>query len=163
VDPVDSAGRRLLQHVMEGLIYEGWEHHKAGRRSEALRIFDLAADLEPGNREVQQRRAFIVAGADAKQPEAAAKLADQVQSTPDDFRANQQLDYALAAQGKFDQVIVLWTEYLSHHPEDARAHLERGGAYFRSGKRQEALADARRACELGLNEGCLRAKQVAGR
>ena len=81
----------------------------------------------------------------------------------DDFRAYQELDYAWAAQGKFEQVVELWSEFLSRHPENARAHLERGGAYFHWNKRPEALADARRACELGLSEGCLRAQQLGGR
>jgi hypothetical protein len=28
------------------------------------------------------------------------------------------------------------------------------------GKRAEALADARKACDLGVSEGCLRARQL---
>ena len=62
VEPANRDGRDLLADVMQGMIYEGWQHQQAGRREDALRVFDLAAELEPGSREVQWRRTSIVAG-----------------------------------------------------------------------------------------------------
>jgi regulator of sirC expression with transglutaminase-like and TPR domain len=52
-------------------------------------------------------------------------------------------------------------EYIRLHPDDGPAHLERGGAYYNMQRRKEAQTDAARACELGVSEGCVRAKQLA--
>lgn len=63
-------------------------------------------------------------------------------------------------QRRFPEIIDMWTRYIQDNPRDGRAHLERGGAYYQSNRRQEALADASAACELGVSEGCARAKMV---
>lgn len=161
MDPTDWRARWVLDSVVKGLIYEGWVHHKAGRRADALRIYDLAAELAPTNPEVQSRRRWVIAGDGGTSAEALAALEEQVRKAPDDFRALQQLDYALARRGQFERVVELWTAYLARHPRDGPAHLERGGAYFRLRRLAEARADARAACELGVSEGCAREKQVA--
>lgn len=58
-------------------------------------------------------------------------------------------------------MIELWTEYLGRHPEDGRAYDERSGAYYNSGHRAEALADAEKACRLGINRACAYAQVAA--
>jgi tetratricopeptide (TPR) repeat protein len=158
VDPTDKWGKATLPSVVKGLIREGWKHHEAGRRAEALRVYDLAAELAPTNPEVQGRRATIVGG---KPPtdERIAALEQAAREKPDDFRAHQELDYALAKQGKLDRVIALWTDFVARQPGEGRAYLERGGAYYRLGKMKEARDDVAKACSLGLNEGCARSKQ----
>jgi tetratricopeptide (TPR) repeat protein len=155
VDPTDGNAKRLAANVVQGLVYDGWEHHKAGRRDDALRVLDLAAELAPTDREVLSRRSWVILG--TEQPDIPA-LEAAVAKSPDDLRLHQQLDYALALKNNFARVIEVWTGYLARHPEEGRAYLERGGAYFRLGKRAEAKADAARACDLGINEGCARAK-----
>jgi tetratricopeptide (TPR) repeat protein len=161
VDPAKRRAGEVLEYTMKRLVYEGGQLYKTGKRDEAIRLLDLAAELEPGNAELQQRRAFIVAGT-APSSDARQQADAKATAGPDDFDATRQLDYNLAAEGKFDQIIDMWSHFLAKHPDHARAHLERGGAYFRSGRRAEAAVDARRACELGLSEGCMRAKQLAG-
>lgn len=67
--PTDPLAHHLINSAVAGLIYEGWAHHTAGRRDDALRVYDLAAELAPRNVEVQSRRKTIVAAkaqADAK-------------------------------------------------------------------------------------------------
>jgi tetratricopeptide (TPR) repeat protein len=161
VDPTDDTARFVLNAVVQGLVYEGWEHHKAGRREEALKIYDLAAELAPRNEEVQRRRHWIIAGAGASSPDELARLEEQVRRSPDDLRALQRLDYALARRGEFQRIVDMYTAYLARHPQDGQAYLERGGAYFHLRRLPEAGADARMACELGVSEGCAREKQVA--
>jgi tetratricopeptide (TPR) repeat protein len=155
VDPTDGNAKHMAANVVQGLVYDGWQHHKAGHRDDALRVLDLAAELAPTDREVLSRRAWVILG--TEQPDIPALEAAVVKS-PDDLRLHQQLDYALALKSNFARVIELWTGYLARHPEEGRAYLERGGAYFRLGKRDEARADAAKACDLGITEGCARAK-----
>lgn len=54
----------------------------------------------------------------------------------------------------------MWTAFLAAHPDNARAYLERGGAYIHIGKRAEAKAGATKACELRLGEACATVKRL---
>jgi tetratricopeptide (TPR) repeat protein len=163
LDPIDAHGRRLLDHVVKGLVYEGCRHHRAGRRADALRVYDLAAALAPTNRDVQARRSAAVMADTGGDDDALAGLEERVRSSPYDFRLHQELDYALAKRRQFDRVVALWTEFLERNPDHPGAHLERGGAFYHLRRYREALADAHKACELGENEGCARARQLRGR
>jgi tetratricopeptide (TPR) repeat protein len=159
IDPTDSSARKLFDYVIRGLIYEGWQQYSAGRRDDALRIYDLAAELAPDNREVTGQRAVVIAGREPPSAADVAALERAARAQPDDFRAHQQLDYALARQNRYDDVIKMWGEYLARHPDDARAYLERGGAHHRRRDTVRAHADAQKACDLGLSEGCAHARR----
>jgi len=159
-EPVDPQGRRIRPYIVKGLLYETGQHVKAGRRPEALETITLALELDPRDADLQGKRASLVSSRSDSGQVSLAALKQRVQASPDDVNAVQEYDYALARRGSFQEVVDLWTAYLARHPDDARAHLERGGALFHLGRRGEAGADARRACELGLNEGCARARQL---
>jgi len=58
------------------------------------------------------------------------------------------------------EVIEAWNGFLQRHPNEGRAYLERGGAYSRIRKMNEAAQDAQKACDLGVNEGCEHAKRL---
>jgi tetratricopeptide (TPR) repeat protein len=134
------------------LVADGWQLHKGGKRVEALRLFDLAAELAPLDREVLGRRTYVLTdGAPGVEALRAA-----VAASPDALIATQQLDYALAKQQRFDEVISLWNGFLSRNPEVGRAYCERAGAFAHLGRRAESIRDLERACELGITEGCAR-------
>jgi tetratricopeptide (TPR) repeat protein len=160
--PTDATGRKMHRTVVDGLVFAAGEAHRAGRRDEALRVIDLAAELSPTDPNVQSRKASIVSGDRASAPAGELPPLEQaVRDRPDDFRAHQQLDHAWARQGQLDRVVAMWSDYLARHPGDGPAHLERGGAYFHQRKLAEAHADASRACDLGVSEGCARKQQLA--
>jgi tetratricopeptide (TPR) repeat protein len=165
VDPVHwrvrSGTNRLLSSVVQGLMVAGWDRYLKGDREGAIRDYDLAVELDPGNHEVQGRRETIIWDRKTDSATLTTKLAVAQNDPPDDFRALQQLDYQLAREGRFGPIVGLWTKFLEKHPNHGPAYLERGGTYFRMGKRAESLADARKACDLGVSEGCVRAKQIA--
>lgn len=85
---------------------------------------------------------------------ALTKTKQAVASKPDSFEAVQLLDWLLARERKFAEVVAEWNRYLALRPDDAKAHMERGGAYYHMQKRDLAIQDAKKACELGLSEGC---------
>jgi len=157
-DPVNREVRRLRPYIVQGLLWETGQHVKALRPEQALASLTLASELDPQNRELQGKRSALVSARTDSGQVTLAALKERAEKSPDDRAALQEYDYALARQGRYQEVIDLWTGYLRRHPDDARAYMERGGAFFQSGRRAEAVADARRACELGLNESCARAK-----
>lgn len=160
MSPTDDRARRIFDTIVGGLIYEGWEHHTAGRRTDALRVYDLAAELAPPNQEVQSRRGLIVIGEAAGGRDKIAGLEEQARNLPDNFRVRENLHHELAREREFPRIVEMWTVYLATHPDDAAAYLARGWAYFQMGRYEDARADTRRACQLGNSEGCMRAKQV---
>jgi tetratricopeptide (TPR) repeat protein len=155
LDPTESGAVSILDDIVKGLVYQGWEDLKAGRQADAIRIYDLAAELAPSNQEVQGRKVAVMMGGKKPDPGAAVQLEAAVAASPDDLLLRRQLDYAIALTSKdFERIVASWTDYLGRHPDEGRAVLERGGAYFRMGERAEAASDIRRACELGFSEGC---------
>ncbi len=84
-------------------------------------MLDLAAELQPQNREIIQRRGYIVEGLTERSagptgtPGVQAPdldgLKQAARDNPDDLRVHQQLDYNLARPGKFTEVVALWDSY----------------------------------------------------
>lgn len=159
VAPTEVRAKRIVGHVVDGLVYEADRTRRRGDEQAAVRLLDLAAELAPDDPRVTRQRGWTILG-DAAAPDAIAELEAAVRREPDSFDARRRLDYALSRQRRWDRVVPIWDEYLAAHPDDGRAYLERGGAYFHLGKMAEAKADARRACERGVSEGCVREKQV---
>ena len=126
-----------------------------GALPDALRVLDLAAELAPSDREVLGRRAQVLLGMDA--PDISA-LEAAVAANPDDLRLHQQLDYALSVRRDFPRIAQMWTKFITRHPEEGRAYMERSGTYHHLGRDAESRADAAKACDLGISEGCLRAR-----
>ncbi|WP_244237355.1 DUF4034 domain-containing protein [Corallococcus llansteffanensis] len=151
LEATDAEGRALQPGVVKGMVYAAWEQHEAGHREEALRLLELAGELAPGDPEVSRWRTRIV----TSQPQAEAQLKE-----PEDFRAVQQRDYALARERRFAEILPLWDAFLARNPEHGLAYLERSGTHYHLRNLEAALSDLKRACDLGINEGCARARQV---
>lgn len=159
VDANAHGARSLRDSIVENLVYQAWEADKAGDRVRALRFLELALELSPGNADADRRRAWILSGGQSASADAGSSPPVVVEADAE-FRAAQQQDYALARQGRFAEILPIWERYLRAHPDDARAYFERGGTYQHLGRRAEAHADAQRACELGMNQGCVYARRT---
>jgi hypothetical protein len=62
---------------------------------------------------------------------------------------------------EFQRVLPLWDDYLSRHPDDGPAHMERAGILHLLGRDGDARAEAAKACDLGVSEGCVRARELS--
>ncbi|MCY1041921.1 DUF4034 domain-containing protein [Corallococcus sp. bb12-1] len=156
LDATDADGRSLQPGVVKGLISAAWEQHEAGRREEALRLFELAGELAPGDPEVTRWRARVV----TSPLHAEARVGEEQAQAPEDFRAVQQRDYALARERRFAEILPLWDAFLARNPDHGLAFLERSGTHYHLRNLEAALSDLKKACDLGINEGCARARQV---
>ncbi|MGH7286255.1 MAG: DUF4034 domain-containing protein [Polyangiaceae bacterium] len=162
IDPTSSYARTFYEGSVRGIIYKGWEAQHAGNFDEALRLYDLAGELAPADHDLQTRRADLLAGS-KDHPSVDVASAAAVASSgnvPDDIEEVRKMDYSLARQHRFSEIVPLWDAYIAKHPDDGRAYLERGGTYFNLRQMDKAGEDARKACDLGVNEGCLRARQL---
>jgi tetratricopeptide (TPR) repeat protein len=162
IDPTNSRARGEYEMATGNLIYLIDRAHKAGNDKDALRLADLGADLAPSNLKIQQWRTWILSGGDAG-PAAGASAAAAARASgtvPDDIDQVRQMDYSLARENKYTEILPLWDAYIAKHPNDGRAYLERGGTHLHLGQNDLAGQDALKACDLGVNEGCMRAHQL---
>ncbi|MBS2021938.1 MAG: DUF4034 domain-containing protein [Deltaproteobacteria bacterium] len=150
IDPTNDDGRRIFAAVVSGLLRDGGRHFKAGRKDDALRVIELAIDLDPQNMLAHQNKNYILEGpGTASTPDELAELRAKAEAAPHDFRAHQALDYALAKQGKLDEVLEMWTRYLALEPRDGQAHMERAGTYIHLGKTQGGARGRERSVRAG--------------
>jgi tetratricopeptide (TPR) repeat protein len=161
--PTDEYARELAPLVATRLSGAASDAAGAGRAEEARRLRQLVESLAPGT----QGPAAEPAPARPPPPSAAAAPGDDLaiaeaaaKASPDDVDTIRRLDDALARRRDYARVVEVWTSFLARHPDSARAHLERGGAYSQLQRWNEARADAARSCELWRAEGCAIAKRI---
>ncbi len=88
------------------------------------------------------------------QARALGDLEQAIRLDPHHFDAYQNVDWILTQRGAWDEIIRRWSRYIELEPLNGEAYLERGGAYHRRGDASQALADARKACDLGTQKAC---------
>ncbi len=158
IDPSDDS--KKLHEYADLFVFVGNKHFNAGRSREALAAYDKALLLEPGNADATRWRAELLRRGDpTADPDEATRL-NVAAAQSDTFEAYLALDDALAKRGRMSEVIEAWNGFLQRHPNEGRAYLERGGAFTRVKKMDEARRDAEKACELGVAKGCEYAKRL---
>jgi len=165
IEPTVHGARELRQPAVAGLMYEAGQHHQQKRPADALRVVEMAIELDPDNRAAHEAKNFYMVNRDVPTAPGLDEIATAraaASAAPDDLKLRQRLDYLLAQQRRFPEVIEMWNEFLAHHPDNGTAFMERAGAHWNAGHRTEAAEDAQKACDLGISEGCVRAKQARG-
>ncbi len=158
-----AKNRRHQPWMAEVISFRGEELLGEGRPLEAEQWIERALAVDPKCERALKARALLAANPPGRAPEqveaARARAAQE-----DSFEAYRALDQVLAERGRFAEIIEQWTQYLARHPQDGRAFLERAGTHthLRAGL-SPALADARRACSLGVQAGCQLARKIENR
>jgi len=147
-DSTTRSYARLADRVFKHLRFEGHQSYKNGDYEQAGKLLLAALMLSPDNHDIMRRLAYNDTKLGVDKLRAAIGLA------PDAFELHLRLDYALASQRRWPEIIAMWDAYLRRNPTDPRAWKERAGAKWQHGKRQEALEDSDRACKLSLPTAC---------
>ncbi len=161
VDRTSALARAYHRTIVDWLVWQGWQEKLAGKRDLALDMLEVALDLAPTDQGAAGTYYQTVIANVADPTKELPRLEAQIKAKPDDFRAHQELDYALAKLGRFKDVVQMWDGYIGRHPKDGRAHLERGGAHNRLGDRAASHTDAQAACNLGIAQGCIFAARAS--
>jgi tetratricopeptide (TPR) repeat protein len=155
-----AAGRENREIYAGVLVFAANQHFNAGRPREALAAYDKALLLDPKHAEGKRWRAELLKRGDPNRAPQEVEQRVTAARRDDTFEAYLALDGALAQRGRFAEVIEHWNDFITRHPEEGRAYLERGGALFQIKKLPESLKDAEQACKLGVAPACSRADQV---
>src|SRR5262249_52574529 len=120
---------------------------------QAIELYTLALRFDPDNAKAYCWRG--IAYQRSGQPERALDdLQQTIAINPHLYEAYKGLDDVLLKQGRLDEIIAAWDRLLHLEPDNAKAHFERGGTYYRKRDLAAAIQDAKRACELGHEEAC---------
>jgi hypothetical protein len=158
----DAAGR--AQALVEGGSAEGapdaqqhvllgYKLYQKGKNAEALQEYERAISLDS-----QSADAYFYHGLAAHrggdEARALADLRSSIQLDPRRLDSYRLLDAILARQGRWDEIIGYWNDFLGRDSTNAQAFLERGGTFMHKGDREHARQDLESACRLGSSEGC---------
>jgi tetratricopeptide (TPR) repeat protein len=154
IAPTETRGREIRDWMVPELHNETLRLHEAGQREAAIAHSEMLLELTPNLPSATQLHFHAVLGKDETRSGIEAELRARMAKDPDSFYAVQHVDYFLSRSRRFDLILPLWNDYLTRHPDDARAYLERSGTHHQLGHRDDARSDAQKACALGLNEGC---------
>lgn len=161
---LDPTNDRLPSHrrrEARAAVLAGYELAKEKRWDAAMERYTWAHQLAPGQTDALYWRGR--AKLERKQTDAAlADFEEAIRLDPHHIESIRNVDYILAKRGDWPAVIAHWDALIALEPENAEAHLERGGAYHHKGDAAEALADARTACDLGLAKACTIARRHGG-
>jgi tetratricopeptide (TPR) repeat protein len=145
LDPADPELAILLGNLASHYVVQGFQLEKQGRFTQAIERYVEALQLHPGDEQAMLRRKAV----DMLRP-----VYDNAQQNPSDLEAHVRLDYQLASERRFDEVVSMWDRFIAAVPDEPRAYFERGGALCNLGKRPLGTKDFDRACALGLTAAC---------
>lgn len=148
--------------LRERRVRNAQDLHREKKWPEAKAAFDELAVEIP-----HDARAFYgrgVANRNLGNPDAAlADFRQVIALDPSHYPSYVEVDRILSARQRWDELLAMWGDFLARYPGKAEAWYERAGTNFHKGDLAAAIADATRACELGLAAACRQVeKQRAG-
>ncbi len=153
LEPFNEKAQNRGEVIAGNLLLESYNLVKDGDAAGAAAKSDLAVRFAPCYADAYFRRgydALLLKSWDSS----AADFQKAISLDPRNFEYYKDLDFVLSRQQDADGIIKAWTQFIALEPSNAQAYLERGGAYVHKHDMESAQADAKKACELGSQEGC---------
>ncbi|MBF0330141.1 MAG: tetratricopeptide repeat protein [Nitrospirae bacterium] len=152
LDPNDEYIIKLNKWIADKFMSSGHSKQKAKDFSGAIKDYTAAIQANPENSYSYYSRARVFV--DKKDLSSAfTDLKKAIKLDPNVFDFYQLMDWLLTQKSDWGGIINYWSRYIALNPKNDRAYLERGGAYFRKGDLASAVADAKRAADLGNAKG----------
>jgi tetratricopeptide (TPR) repeat protein len=138
---------------VETRLHAAWEQRQRRDLAAAIATLDSLLAARPDEPAAYLARG-IARGEAGDLDGALTDLRCAADLAPGEIDAYAWVDHFLSKRQRWDEIAACWTHLLDRAPGNARAYLERGGAYMRKGDSARALADAREACRLGEARAC---------
>ncbi len=150
--PYDEYNQSQHDQVISKLEYLGYEQAKQHNLDEALRYYDMALHSASENAAIHSRRASVYI--DQNRFDAAkVDMNEAIRLDPKVFNYYKRMDWLLAREKEWDQIIAYWDQFIELDPNESWAYLERGGAYYHKGDMKEAVRNAKIAADMGNDDG----------
>jgi len=138
---------------------KGFDLAKAGKHEEAIIEYDQAIKIQPDNYLTYYNRGVSYSRL-GRLDEAVSDFERALARNANDNKSYDNIGWARQQQNRLDESIDAYSRAITIKSDDAKAYYNRSNAYYKKGRIEEAVNDLRRACELGLPEGCERYKQL---
>lgn len=140
------------QWITKQFVAKGYKQYQAEKYQEAISSYNYAVKIDPEYAEAYYWRGQAYIRQRKPQP-ALNDYQRSIALNPRHFESYLSLDWILFQSRQWDAIIKYWSKYIALEPKDGRAYRERGGAYFHKGDLKAAVADAKKAADLGDAEG----------
>lgn len=150
--PDDEYNQRQHQRVVSKLERLGYEQAQQHKLDVALKYYDMALRSAPDNPAIHSRRASVYIDQN-KFDMAEADMREAIRLDPKSYNYYKRMDWLLAREKKWDQIIAYWDQYIALDPNESWAYVERGGAYYHKGNMKEAVHNAKIAADMGNEDG----------
>lgn len=148
LDPYSGSIKKRKSWLANKLVRKAYDFGKNAEVSKQIEYCTIALQLEPNHAKAYSRRArghirqnnLVLALQDAK---------EAIRLQPKNVTSYDLIDYILAFDEDWDNIIKYWSQYIALNPNDGHAYVERGGAYYRSGNLRAAVTDAKTSADLG--------------
>ena len=148
IDPMNTDLPRFKEDALKVAAVQGYDLMQESRPAESVDRLTAGINLDGGDADAYYWRGRGHLKAEDYES-ALADFEKAIRLDPTHFESYRNLDYLYARRGQWSEVISMWNTYLARTPDDGKAIFERAGAFRHSGDMASAMADARRACELG--------------
>ena len=159
ISPGDPDTKEWKSWATNEFAYWGHQLYKDKDYSRSVENCDLALSYDDQNHEGYYWRGKSLEGL-SRYDLAFADFEKAIEVNPRHFESYQMLDYLLAKERKWPDIIPYWDRFLALEPEHAAAYLERAGTHYHNKDLTSSLRDLERGCELGNKEACSRRKMV---
>jgi tetratricopeptide (TPR) repeat protein len=150
--PDDEYNQRQHDRVVSKLERLGYEQAQQHKLDAALNFYDLALRSAPDNAAIYSRRASVYI--DKNMFDAATDdMREAIRLDPKTYNYYKRIDWLLARERKWDQIIAYWDQYIALDPNESWAYVERGGAYYHKGDIKQAVHNAKIAADMGNEDG----------
>ena len=150
--PGYSLTQKTREWIGKNLVSKGYEQYKVKKYDQAVGLYTYAIRFNPDNAEAYYWRGQAYCYQRELQ-KAYDDFRRSISLSPQHFHSYLSIDWVLAQSKQWDTIIAYWTKYIKLEPKDGRAYRERGGAYYQKGDLKAALKDAKKAADLGDEEG----------
>jgi tetratricopeptide (TPR) repeat protein len=160
LDPLSSELKQSRERTAQEIVVAAYNLQKQKKIPDALALYDVALRVLPNHVEAYYYRAE--AHAQMRSLDLAKKdLEKSMELDPKHYQSYVLMDWVLFQSRDLDKIISYWNRYIELEPNNAKAYLERGGTYFHKKDLKASTRDAKKACDLGNQEGCMRYKKLA--
>ena len=152
LQPYKEKLKKRKLYLAKVLDYEAYHLRKKSLANEAIEKYNLALQLDLNNESIYyglaksyiQKYDFITAFINIK---------SAIKVNPKNIDNYLLIDYILAKSKDWDQIILYWDKFIKLNPKNARAYVERGGAYYHKGNIKKAVENAKISADLGNLRG----------
>lgn len=132
---------------LDELMIEAAKHLSSGDLDSAIKCYEAAIGIEPGNPDI--RSSLAMALLEKGEKEAALETARKaVELAPDDSRANYALGHMLRLEGQKEEALEALTKSLADEPDFTLALYEQGMLLVEKNRLEEALSNFEKFLEV---------------